>query len=62
MEPNFHNVKIGMMCLAKHTDDLWHLATIESIDENEACVQFNKFNFTTALEWKNLFVLDISKL
>lgn len=60
MEPNFKNIKIGMSCLAKHSDELWHLATIESIDEHHICVQFKKFNLTTALEWENIFVIDSS--
>lgn len=57
-EPRFTGIKIGMSCLAKHSDELWHLATIESIDTQKMCIQFRKFNLTTALDWENIFVLD----
>lgn len=57
-EPNFVGIRIGMSCLAKYTDELWHLGTIESIDEENICVQYKKFNQIKALEWKDVFVLD----
>lgn len=51
-----------MSCLARHSDELWHLATIESIDNEKMCIQFKKFNLTTALDWENIFVLDDCRL
>lgn len=47
-----------MSCLAKHSDDLWHLAEIQSIDQNHICVQYRKFNFVSALEWESVLLLD----
>jgi len=35
------------------------LATIESIDESQICVQFKKINLTIALDWENVFILDL---
>ena len=52
---------ISFWIKAKHSDDLWHLAAIESIDEHHICVQYKKFNLTTALEWEHIFVIDSSK-
>ena len=47
-----------MDCLAKHTDGLWHLAKIESIDENKICVQFKKINLTCALDWESVLLFN----
>ena len=47
-----------MDCLAKHTDDMWHLAKVESIDESKICVQFKKFNLATALDWEAVLLID----
>ena len=47
-----------MGCLAKHSDELWHLAKIESLDENKICVQFKKINFTCALDWESILLLN----
>ncbi len=45
--------------MAKYTDNLWHLAHIEAIDEDQICVQFKKFNKTEALSWDDIaLVLD----
>ena len=51
-----------MDCLAKHTDDVWHLAKIESIYENKICVQFKIFNLTTALEWESVLLIENNEL
>ncbi len=58
LEPKFEGIKIGLSCLAKHTDELWHLAFIESIDREHICVQFKKFNLATALKWEDVLLLD----
>lgn len=47
-----------MDCLAKHTDDLWHLASVESVDEKNIVVQFKKFNLTCALDWPSVLLND----
>ena len=47
-----------MDCLAKHTDELWHLARIESIDESKICVQFKKINLTCALDWESVLLFN----
>ncbi len=44
--------------MAKHTDGLWHLATIVSIDEENICIQFKKFNLLTKLNWEDVFLLN----
>ncbi len=51
-------IKIGADCLAKHTDGLWHLASIVSIDEENICIQFKKFNLLTKLNWEDVFLLN----
>ncbi len=56
------DVKIGRTCLAKYSDGLWHLARIESIDEEQICVQFKKFNKTEALSWDHVILIDGSLL
>lgn len=47
-----------MTCLAKHTDDLWHLAEVKSLDEKHITVQYKKFNLAAALEWESVLLLD----
>ena len=47
-----------MDCLALHSDELWHLAKIESVDENKICVQFKKINLTCALDWESILLLN----
>ncbi len=46
--------------MAKYTDDIWHLARIESVDEHNICVQFKKFNVLQAIKWESIFILDTS--
>ena len=58
-EPSFIGLRIGMSCLAKYSDELWHLATVESIDEDNICVQYKKFNQIKALEWKDVKLLSV---
>lgn len=57
----FRNLKVGSTCLAKHTDELWHLATVKSLDQDQVCVQFKKFNQTSALEWSDVLPLNCEK-
>ena len=49
---------MGKVCLAKYNDGLWHLATIETIDLNEICVQFKQFNKLEALPWESILIID----
>jgi hypothetical protein len=60
VEPNFDTIKKGKHCLAKHTDNLWHLATIEAFDQDSICIQFKKFNLTSALQWEDVLLLQNS--
>lgn len=38
---------------------MWHLAEVQSFDENFIFVQFKRFNKTIGLEWENVLVLDL---
>lgn len=49
---------MGRVCLAKYDDKLWHLATIETIDMKEICVQFKKINKIAALPWESILMID----
>jgi hypothetical protein len=55
---HFSKIKIGAECLAKHIDGLWHLASVVSIDEENICIQFKKFNLLTKLNWEDVFLLN----
>lgn len=46
------------MCLAE-SDNLWHLAEVQSFDENFIYVQFKRFNKNIGLEWEKVLVLDL---
>lgn len=53
------NLRVHSGCLAKHTDDLWQLATIEHIDgDNGVSIRFKKFNLVKTLTWENVYPLD----
>jgi hypothetical protein len=53
-------MQIGSICLAKCSDDLWQLATIESIsDENKVNVQLKKVNTALELEFQNIIPLEM---
>jgi hypothetical protein len=51
-------VKKGRTCLAKHTDGLWHLASIESIDADHLCVRFKQFNLVSVVDLASIQLLD----
>lgn len=58
------NLRMGSSCLAKHSDDLWHLANIESMGEGDdseeahVCVRYRKFNLVKPLPWTDIYPLD----
>ena len=52
------SLRLGSSCLVKHSDELWHLANIESIDNEHVCVRFKKFNIVKAVTWAEIYPLD----
>ena len=42
----------------KHSDDLWHLASIESVDKESLCVRFKKVNIVKTVDWSEIYPLD----
>lgn len=49
---------MGSSCLVKHSDDLWHLASIESMDGEHLCIRFKKINLVKAVTWDEIYPLD----
>ncbi|RNA41473.1 zinc finger CCCH-type with G patch domain-containing [Brachionus plicatilis] len=58
LEPCYDHLKSGILCLAKW-DNLWHLAEVQSFDEQFIYVQFKRFNRQMGLEWEDVLVLDL---
>ena len=55
-------VREGRSCLAKYSDELWHLATVENVDGESLCVRFKKFNQVIATDLASILLLDNPQL